>query len=133
MILFAKLCYGLPHCGCKLCYQPPLKRLSEVNFISIADIEKENVETAPEIDNISYKERQSDLRFTGLSKKHLTETEYLHFIFYSSDFCVKCKGFRAAAVTHRHPSKDTQGHVNYFILRKNFNAINVSSHHASEL
>ena len=53
---FAKLCYGLPHCGCKLCYQPPLKRLSEVNFISFADIENEDVETAHEMDNISYKE-----------------------------------------------------------------------------
>ena len=67
MILFAKLCYGLPHCGCKLCYQPPLKRLSEANFISLADFGNEDVETAHEIDFISYKERQSDLRFTGLS------------------------------------------------------------------
>lgn len=72
-----KLCYGLPHCGCKLCYQPPLKRLSEVNFISVADLGNEDVETAPEIDTISY------------------------------------KVFRAAAVTHRHPSKDTQGNDNF--------------------
>ena len=93
MILFAKLCYGLPHCGCKLCYQPPLKRLSEVNFISMADIEKENEETAPEIDNISYKERQSDLRFTGMSKKHLTETEYLHFIFFLLIFASNARFF----------------------------------------
>ena len=58
MILFAKLCYGLPHCGCKLCYRPPLKRLSEVNFISFPDIENEDSETAHEIDNISYKEKE---------------------------------------------------------------------------
>ena len=62
MILFAKLCYGLPHCGCKLCYQPPLKRLSEVNFISFADIENEDVETAHEMDNISYKETGNQIQ-----------------------------------------------------------------------
>ena len=120
---FAKLCYGLPHCGCKLCYRPPLKRLSEVNFISFPDIENEDTETAHEIDNISYKEKEIRFKSYWLVKETFEKNCILLF----SDFCVNCKVFRAVAVSHRHPSKDTQGHVNYFSWKKT-STQSVSSH-----
>ena len=69
------------------------------------------------------RKRKSDLRVIGLSKKCLKKNCILLF----SDFCVNCKVFRAVAVSHRHPSKDTQGHVNYFSWKKTLTQ-SVSSH-----
>ena len=55
---FAKLCYGLPHCGCSLCYRTPLKRLSEHNFISINHVGQEDLETTRDIDTVTIKEEK---------------------------------------------------------------------------
>ena len=82
---FAKLCYGLPHCGCKLCYRPPLKRLSEVNFISFPDIENEDTETAHEIDNISYKEKEIRFESYWLFKEMFEKkTAFYFFLIFAS-------------------------------------------------